>query len=104
MIWRRIQVDANTLLTDLHKIIQSSMGWTNSHLHQFKKSGILFALPSEDDFEEPEIIDYRGIRICALLRDLKDRIIYEYDFGDCWEHDIVLESEKAAGALMRATG
>ena len=70
-IWRRIQIDANTLLTDLHKIIQSSIGWTNSHLHQFTKSRILFALPSEDDFEEPEIVEYDHGRIekTSLYRD-----------------------------------
>jgi hypothetical protein len=34
-IWRRIHVNSDTLLFDLHKIIQTTMGWTNSHLHQF---------------------------------------------------------------------
>ncbi|MCH7764697.1 MAG: plasmid pRiA4b ORF-3 family protein, partial [Candidatus Marinimicrobia bacterium] len=34
-IWRRLLIPSDLLLSDFHKIIQTSMGWTNSHLHQF---------------------------------------------------------------------
>ena len=88
-IWRRIQVDADTLLSDLHKIIQTSMGWTNSHLHQFIKNKRLYSLPSEDD--ESGAIDSQGVKLSALLKKQKDHMVYEYDFGDGWIHDITLE-------------
>jgi len=88
-ISRRIQVDSDTLLSDLHKIIQTSMGWTNSHLHQFIKNKRRYSLPSEDD--ESGAIDSQGIKLSALLKKQKDRMVYEYDFGDDWIHDIVLE-------------
>lgn len=90
-IWRRIQIDPNILLADLHRIIQTSMGWSNSHLHQFMKDKLIFALPSKDDYAVPVIIDYRTVKTSALFKDPKDRMVYEYDFGDSWEHDIVLE-------------
>jgi len=92
-IWRRILVKSDTLLPDLHKIIQSSMGWTNSHLHQFIHDDD-FYIPKmeEDDFwDERNDIDYKEIKISDLLKKENDEMIYEYDFGDGWEHSITLE-------------
>jgi len=91
-IWRRILVPSNTLLIDFHKIIQTTMGWSNCHLHQFVKNRELYSIPY-DGFDDIDVIDYKKkkIRISDLLQNEKDRILYEYDFGDGWEHDIVLE-------------
>lgn len=69
------------------------MGWTNSHLHQFIK-GKTFYTPSmadEDFWDESDDVDYSSILVSDLLKNEKDKIIYEYDFGDGWEHDIILE-------------
>jgi len=88
-IWRRILVDRKTLLSDLHKIIQTTMGWENCHLHQFVKNNEFYSEPSEDDMMDS--IDYRKLKIEDLLMDEKQKIVYEYDFGDGWEHDILLE-------------
>ncbi len=92
-IWRRILIQSNMLLSDFHKVIQTSMGWTNSHLHQFIKDGTFYTVRlAEDDFwNEIKNVDYSGMRIDDLLSTEKDKIIYEYDFGDGWEHDILLE-------------
>ncbi len=98
-IWRRILVSPDVLLADLHKIIQTTMGWTNSHLHQFIKDRTFYAPKAdEDDFwEESNDISYTHIKISDLLKKEKDRMIYEYDFGDGWEHDIILERIEADG-------
>ena len=88
-IWRRVQVYSDTLLPDLHKIIQTTMGWTNSHLHQFIKDRQFYSAPSPDD--EMNSVDYRKIKISDMLKTEKDKIMYEYDFGDSWEHEIILE-------------
>jgi hypothetical protein len=88
-IWRRIQLKSDTLLPDLHYIIQTTMGWTNSHLHQFIKNKEFYGDPSlDDDFET---IDYSKIKLSAMLKKEKDTFKYEYDFGDCWEHTLLLE-------------
>jgi hypothetical protein len=89
-IWRRVLVPANTLLPDLHKIIQTSMGWSNGHLHQFKANGKFYGVPFEDQFSGMKTIDYKYIRIYELLKQKEAEIIYEYDFGDGWEHIITL--------------
>ena len=85
-IWRRILVPSNLLLPDFHKIIQTTMGWTNSHLHQFIKNRIFYTRRMADDN-----VDYSKTKISDLLKKEKDRIIYEYDFGDSWEHEILVE-------------
>lgn len=92
-VWRRLLIPSNLLLSDFHKIIQTSMGWTNSHLHQFIKNRTFYTEKVQDDdfWDEMNNVDYENIKISDLLKKEKDKIIYEYDFGDCWEHDIILE-------------
>jgi hypothetical protein len=92
-IWRRILVSSDLLLPDFHKVIQTSMGWTNSHLHQFIKNRTFYTnrMPNDDFWEEMDNVDYKKVKISDLLKKEKDKIIYEYDFGDSWEHDIILE-------------
>ena len=91
-IWRRILIPSEMLMSDFHYVIQATMGWTNSHLHQFIHDGEYYAkrIPEEfmvDDFG----IDYENMKVSDFLTREKDKMIYEYDFGDGWVHDIVLE-------------
>ncbi|NLX24724.1 MAG: plasmid pRiA4b ORF-3 family protein [Lentisphaerae bacterium] len=103
-IWRRILIPAEMELIDLHDAIQASMGWDGYHLHQFKQ-GNTFYLPEPDDeftgFGGFDTEDSSGVRIDQLLRTEKDKIEYEYDFGDSWDHEVLLEKvlEPAAGAV-----
>ncbi len=92
-IWRRILVPSDLLLSDFHKVIQTTMGWTNSHLHQFIKNRTFYAkrMPDDSTWEEMDNVDYKKIKISDMLKKEKERIVYEYDFGDSWEHEIILE-------------
>jgi hypothetical protein len=95
-IWRRILIPSDLLLTNFHKIIQTTMGWTNSHLHQFEKNRIFYSVKFEDDddfWDDMNQVDYKKkkIRVSDLIKAEKEKMIYEYDFGDGWEHEIVLE-------------
>jgi hypothetical protein len=93
-IWRRIQVKDGTL-DKLHEHIQTAMGWTNSHLHQFMVDGARYGDPDllDDDFEEFDAEDSTRTKISKVVpkTNRKFRFTYEYDFGDGWEHEIVLE-------------
>lgn len=89
VIWRRIQVADSILLPHLHGVLQLAMGWTNSHLHSFQVGKRTFAEPSPDDFLP--VIDYRTMSLNQIAPAVKDRFIYLYDFGDSWEHEIVIE-------------
>ena len=92
-IWRRLLIPSDLLLSDFHKVIQTSMGWTNSHLHQFIKNRTFYTVKMQDDdlWDEMDNVDYKEMKISDLLKKEKDKIVYEYDFGDGWEHDIILE-------------
>ncbi len=92
-IWRRILIPSGTLLSDFHKVIQTTMGWTNSHLHQFIKNGTFYTVKIQDDifWDEMDNVDYKNIKVSDLLSNEKEIILYEYDFGDGWEHDVILE-------------
>jgi hypothetical protein len=91
-IWRRIRLAGSTTLEDLHYIAQISMGWSNSHLHMFvTDSGQCFGSPEQDMDDLLEMLDERGMTVAELLRQPNQRLTYEYDFGDGWEHEVLLE-------------
>ena len=84
-IWRRLLVRDTVSLRNLHELLQFAMGWTDSHLHQFVKGETCYGSP------HPEMVDEKRAKLNSILRKPKDRILYEYDFGDGWLHDVVLE-------------
>jgi hypothetical protein len=88
-IWRRIEVPGTITLAQLHQIIQAIMGWYDYHLHQFTVGQIRYGVPDPDDFEE--VRDERRVKLNQLLTEPKQKLIYEYDFGDSWEHVVLLE-------------
>lgn len=93
-IWRRIQVKDCTLDT-FHERIQTAMGWTNSHLHQFEIDGERFGDPEllDDGFADFKCVDSTVTTISEVVpKDGKRfRFLYEYDFGDGWEHEVLFE-------------
>jgi Plasmid pRiA4b ORF-3-like protein len=87
-IWRRVQVLSDTTLFRLHQILQMVMGWTNSHLHQFIVRGAYYSLP---DPEFGTAQDERKVKLGEIVSAPKRRFTYEYDFGDSWLHEILVE-------------
>lgn len=91
-IWRRLLVPSDVSLSDFHKVLQTVMGWTNSHLHQFIADRQHYEPPApKDEFWESYGEDYTGLTLDDILEEENDKITYEYDFGDGWEHTIKLE-------------
>lgn len=90
-IWRRFKIDSETPLDEFHEAIQIIMGWENYHLHQFSAKNLFYKDLSDSDFIGSRDCDYSGMRICDLLKKEKQAIEYEYDFGDGWVHEILLE-------------
>jgi Plasmid pRiA4b ORF-3-like protein len=97
-IWRRVLVTDNTTLGDLHWIIQLSMGWTNSHLHQFIIDGIYYSDPEFelDDYRNAVCNEHRTT-LAKVLAGQHAQFIYEYDFGDGWQHNISVEKTLGLG-------
>ena len=92
LIWRRVQVPGNLTLAKLHDVIQLCMGWTDTHLHQFMIGRNLYG-PTDlnDDWSEVKALDESAFRLCDLEAEMRKRCIYEYDFGDGWQHEIEIE-------------
>ena len=63
------------------------MGWENYHLYDFNVNGNRLSIP-DDDWEE-KIIDSRKVKLRILKS--RQKFSYTYDFGDCWEHSIMVE-------------
>lgn len=88
-IWRRLLVPGDATLDDMHDIIQIAMGWTDSHLHQFIIAKEYYSIPDGEDWGP--VLDERQYRLSQIAPSEKSKFIYEYDFGDSWEHEIVVE-------------
>ena len=85
-VWRRVQLRADTRLDQLHEILQAALGWENYHMHAFSFGDERFGVP------DPELgfDDERQVTL-GELTDLGARLRYTYDFGDGWEHEILVE-------------
>ncbi len=89
-VWRRLLVPSDITLSNLHDLLQLAMGWTDSHLHEFLFRGQCYG-PIGPERGVAEAIDERKVRLNQLLVRVGAKIVYTYDFGDGWEHGIVLE-------------
>ena len=88
-IWRRILVPSNITLGALHDVLQDAMGWSDSHLHDFRVG--------RDSFGDPSVLDdLDGNEWETTLEQVapqpKQRFRYLYDFGDSWEHEVLVEA------------
>jgi hypothetical protein len=98
-IWRRVQVASETPLNELHAILQMTMGWSNSHLHQFairKGRHVQFIKMNSmddlfDELESESDLNENEVTLAGILPKVKAAMTYEYDFGDGWQHEIIVE-------------
>lgn len=92
-IWRRLLISSTSSLEDFHHAIQIVMGWTNSHLHQFVCGSSRYGkIDPESDIDPGFTLhDEINFKVKDLLKKEDDSILYEYDFGDGWEHKMTLE-------------
>ena len=93
-IWRRIQVPETYSFWDFHVAIQDVMGWSDSHLHGFQmrdpESHAEVDIGFPADFAPETLLGWETA-ITDLFTIKNPRAVYTYDFGDNWEHMIILE-------------
>jgi len=100
-LWRRLELSSDLLLDEVHLVIQEAFGWTDSHLHQFGSGPDLYSPETElylcpYQVDEGETgIPEEQVRLDEVLVDVGDRLFYNYDFGDDWQHVIKLEAGSA---------
>jgi hypothetical protein len=102
-IWRRLRLPAATTLAQLHDVIQAAFGWTDSHLHAFEVGGRHYSRPDFglSDFED-QFADEAQARLCDVVPATGGRLRYTYDFGDGWEHELVVEEVLPSDGMPHA--
>ena len=97
-IWRRLLVPADLTLAQLHDVLQAAMGWEDGHMHEFSIGRRHFGRPNPDDRLRgmPPVENERTVRLSSLLGRVGAEAVYTYDFGDGWEHGLVLEKRLSA--------
>ena len=102
-VWRRIIVPGHYSFWDLHVAIQDSMGWDDRHLHQFTvdEAGgdgrIRFGIPDDSGFYGvDEVLPGWDHRVIQFMKPGALPVLYTYDFGDEWQHEVLLEANLAA--------
>ena len=110
-IWRRVEVHSGLTLHELHMVIQCVFDWDDSHLFQFlapadgkltqkaMQEAKRFLLQPPDPFFQLEKQDHPADKalVGQVLNKDQKQIVYEYDFGDSWEHLVKVEKRQAGG-------
>ena len=88
-IWRQVLVPRHVNLRRLHEILLVVMGWQGSHLYQFRVEGDYIGEPDPDfDFDMQHA---ERAALSDLYHGSGTKFVYEYDLGDNWEHEVVME-------------
>jgi hypothetical protein len=89
-IWRRIEVPSDITLEDLAPVLEAAMGWLGGHLHMFDVDGVAYGTPDPewdtDDLDEGEF------RVRTVLPFIGTKMRFDYDFGDGWQHNVLVEA------------
>jgi len=99
-VWRKIAIPSNFTFQRFHDVIQVAFGWEDYHLFEFKdkefQSNIRISVPVEDNFFDPDFFaeakDASKVKLSDIFTDKTRKLLYVYDFGDNWVHEITLES------------
>jgi len=100
-IWRRLVVPGEIKLSKLHSIFQAAMGWEDYHLHQFQIGEQVYGV-LDDEFIDDEFDDIDEDTV--VLSDVVSaplRFSYQYDFGDNWQHEVVVETVESVPLVLK---
>ncbi|MGH3289202.1 MAG: plasmid pRiA4b ORF-3 family protein [Streptosporangiaceae bacterium] len=105
-VWRRLEIPSAMPLSQVHAVLQVAFGWHGYHLHAFETAcGEFGSADQEDDWAERQ--DEATATLAQVAGIERTKVVYSYDFGDDWRHDIVVEKIIPAGpgvAYPRCTG
>ena len=90
LVWRRLLLRSDNTVAQLHEALQIAFGWDDQHLNRFEIRGREYAVYRDGGGMIG--IDARGVRLNGLSLRRLERFVYEYDFGDGWIHDLLLEA------------
>ncbi|MDQ1289388.1 MAG: hypothetical protein QG622_2954 [Actinomycetota bacterium] len=97
VVWRRLEISSSTTLGEVHEILQVAFDWEDDHLHVFECRGRRFGPPEIVDSYGPSLgpgtwtLDEDVVSLETVVPRPGDILTYTYDFGDNWQHDLVVE-------------
>lgn len=112
---RRILVPANLDFKRLHKVLRAVLNWRGNHLYDFtvfsrgQRAPLLRLVPFEEGLElDDEVVLMAGQALADFFPE-QETIVYTYDFGDQWKHEIKLvrvleECDQELPYLLEASG
>jgi len=89
-VWRQIEVPSGSTFAQLHTFLNTAMGWEDCHLHSFSFGARVVGGPELNDGYGPKVEDEQDLTLADALADGHRRLLYTYDFGDDWCHDVVV--------------
>ena len=95
-VWRRIEVASDTTLGELSPMLEGVMGWYGGHLHAFDVDGTDYS-PPDPDWDSDDL-DENKYRLGDVLPTVGEKMTWDYDFGDGWRHNVVVEAITPAEA------
>lgn len=97
-VWRRLLVPSDLTLADLHDVLQTAMGWQDDHLHEFEARRHRYGAADTEagPFHMQDRIDEGEVELHQVFGRIGAKAVYTYDFGDNWQHGIVLEKRMPA--------
>jgi len=104
-VWRRLEIPSAMTLGGVHGVLQTAFGWYDMHLHSFETVCGEFGAPDGDDWSDHG--DESAVRLAQVAGAEKAKVVYVYDLGDDWRHDIVVEkilTAEAGVTYPRCTG
>lgn len=98
-IWRKLTIPSYYTFFEMHSILQIAFGWDMSHLFEFSERRLgkkrIITDTSEVDISESytteELLDAGKTMLSDVIDNVQQKLVYLYDFGDYWEHEMVLE-------------
>jgi hypothetical protein len=91
-VLRRLEVPFDLRLDRLHLVLQAALGWTNSHLWEFRAGGVGWGDPAPEWDARSGPLDASKTTLKKVVEDTGARsLTYLYDFGDGWEHTMRIE-------------
>jgi hypothetical protein len=93
-VWRQVLIPAAYPLSRVHQVIQAAMGWQDYHMHAFRIGETSYGPDPEGELGYADDTTARLGELATVGTGLG----YEYDFGDGWEHELVVEARTEAAA------
>lgn len=109
-VWRRLDLPSTLRLDELHGVLQAVFGWTDSHLHRFSLGDSAwddrserFLCPYDVEEGEDDGVPSCEVRLDEVLTQPGDHLLYTYDYGDEWNHRLVVEQIRGPVEAVQCT-